>query len=333
MRLAIVRLTSLGDIIFCMASLQLIRRRFPDCSITWFADRRFADILDHHPDLDRVVKVDWKTVKQNFSWDGVRREYRRIREQGEFDLAIDLHGMLKSALIARMAGERTCGFHRHTAKEPWATLLYHSTLDVPLEINTVYRYASLAVGALGCELQEGELQEKSPYLFYGEEDAAVTRQYFRRDKKNVIFVTGSTWESRNYPKERFVFLANQLKENVLICYGNEAELATARFIAERSPFVTILPKLSLNQLKAAISQADLLIGGDTGPTHIAWANNVPCVVIFGPTPAQRIYPGPRCRILKSDSPVDERKLDKTDFSIREIPETLVLRQAEELLAG
>jgi len=333
MNIAIVRLSSLGDIIFCMACLQVIRRHIPHAKITWVADSKFADILDHNPDLHQVIKMDLKSVKRDFSFAKAAAEYRKLADAGKFDVVIDLHGMIKSALIARKLGKKTFGFARDVAKEPVATFLYDATASIDLEMNTVLRYTTLAARGLGIDFAEEELKEKEPFLFHAPEDEAVSKDMFRTDKKNVIFVVGSTWESRNYPKERFVTIANALKENILIAYGNASEFETAQYIAEHSPYATILPKMTINQLKGAISRADLLIGGDTGPTHMAWANNVPCVVIFGPTPAHRIYPGPACKILKSSTPVFERKLNKNDFSIREIEAPAVIALAEELLAS
>ncbi|MBJ6725942.1 lipopolysaccharide heptosyltransferase I [Geomesophilobacter sediminis] len=333
MKIAIVRLSSLGDIIFCMASLQVIRRHLPECSITWFADRKFADILDYQKDLERVVKVDLKGLKKSFSFDKLRQEYRQVAECGPFDMVIDMHGMIKAAAIARKVGTRTAGFARDVVKEPLATFLYDKKISIPLEMNTVYRYTSLAAQALGFEFDENELREKEPFIFHGPQDAAASDPFLRSDRKNIIFVVGSTWESRNYPKERLVTIANALRENILICHGSAAELETANYIAEHCEYAKVLPKLSINQLKAAISRADLLIGGDTGPTHIAWANNIPCVVLFGPTPAHRIYPGSKCKILKSSSVVREEKLNKNDFSIRELKEETIIALAQELLRG
>jgi heptosyltransferase-1 len=331
MNIALVRLSSLGDIIFCMAALQVIKRHRPDISITWFTDKKFADILDYNPDLQHIVKIDLKNLKGNFSFSGLKYEYSRLLEWGRFDVVIDLHGMLKSAVISRLVGGDTYGFHYHTAKEPLTSLLYGKTFDIPLEMNTVHRYASLVAQALRLPLTEEELIHKQPFLFYGDDDASCIIEYLSKDQKNIMLVVGSTWESRNYPKDKFVAIANALQGNILICYGNDQEYQAAQYIAERSLFVRVLPKLNINQLKAAISQVDLLIGGDTGPTHIAWANNIPCIVLFGPTPAHRIYPGATCRILKSSSVVTERRLDKNDFSIHEISEVQVIELARELL--
>ena len=331
MKIAIVRLSSLGDIIFCMASLQIIRHHLPGCQITWVADKKFADILDHNPDLDHIVKLDLKSLRKSFSISGLQCELHKLLAHGRYDLVIDLHGMIKSAVISRIIGKVTCGFHPDTAKEPLTALLYGKRIDISLEINTVLRYASLAAQSLGTTVTDQELINKRPFLFYTENEVSCSEKFFHSDRKNIILVVGSTWESRNYPKDRFVAVANALRENILVCHGNDQEYQTAQYIADRSPFVTILPRMNINQLKAAVSRADLLIGGDTGPTHIAWANNIPCIVIFGPTPAHRIYPSETCRILKSSSTVDDRKLDRTDFSIRDIPESRVIELARELL--
>jgi heptosyltransferase-1 len=315
-----------------MAALQVIRHQRPDSQITWFADKKFADILDYNPDLQHIVKVNLKRLKGDFSFKGLKREYVRLLEHGRFDAVIDLHGLIKSAVISRIVGGATYGFHPRTAKEPLSALLYSKKIDIPLDMNTVHRYALLATRALGLTLTEDELIHKRPFLFYGEDDVVFSREYFCDTRKNIVLVVGSTWESRNYPKDKFVTIANALQGNTLICHGNDAEYQTALYIQERSPYVRILPRMNLNQLKAAISRTDLLIGGDTGPTHIAWANNIPCIVLFGPTPAHRIYSGAACRILKSSSVVDDKKLNQNDFSIREIPEARVIELAMELLA-
>jgi len=315
-----------------MASLQIIKHHLPECSITWIADKKFADILDHNPDLEYIVKLELKSLRKKFSFSGLQHEYSKLLEHGKYDLVIDLHGMIKSAVISRIVGKVTCGFHPRTAKEPLTALMYGKRIDIPLEINTVFRYSSLVAQSLGITITEQELINKRPFLFYTQKDVSCSEQFFHSDRKNIILVVGSTWESRNYPKEKFVAVANALQENILVCHGNDQEYKTAQYLAERSPFVSILPRMNINQLKAAVSRADLLIGGDTGPTHIAWANNIPCIVIFGPTPAHRIYPSETCRILKSSSKVDDRKLDRNDFSIKEIPESHVIELARELLS-
>jgi heptosyltransferase-1 len=95
--------------------------------------------------------------------------------------------------------------------------------------------------------------------------------------------------------------------------------------------IKMLPKMNLKELTALISNCDLLIGNDTGPSYIAWANNIPSITLFGPTPATRIYETNINKLLKSPSKIDHYKLDKNDFSIKEIKEQDILDIAKKLL--
>ena len=122
-----------------------------------------------------------------------------------------------------------------------------------------------------------------------------------------------------------------LQENVLIVWGNEEERERAEWIAKNSSYATVMPKLSLNELKAFIASADLLIGNDTGPTHMAWGLNIPSITIFGPTPVSRVYQTPINRVIKSSSKVNPYKLNRQDFSIREIDPQKIVTMAKELL--
>jgi heptosyltransferase-1 len=329
MRIALIRLTSLGDIILCMASLQIIKRYLPACSITWIADSKFADILDYHPDLQYVVKLDLKGLKSRFSLSKTRSELEKLTRQKQFDLAVDLHGMLKSAIITRVTAKNCCGFISKQLKEPLAGWLYKSHFDVSLTMPVVWRYVSLTARSLGFSFSEEELIEKDPYLYYSDADAAFARQFLHPEKKNIIFIPATSMPYKNYPRDKYANIANLLGENILITWGNLNEKETAEYIADKSSFVTLLPLLNLNQLKAIVSQADLVIGGDTGPSHIAWANNIPSVTLFGATPINCIYATTQNKLIASRTRT--MGVDKRDFSITEIPERVILDAAEELL--
>jgi len=84
-------------------------------------------------------------------------------------------------------------------------------------------------------------------------------------------------------------------------------------------------------LKSIIAKSDLVIGNDTGPTHMAWGLNIPSITIFGPTPINRVYQTPINRVIKSDSEVDHYNLDKNDFSIGDIKSDDIIKMARELL--
>lgn len=331
MNIAIVRLSSLGDIIFAMASLQLIRRRFPAATITWVADSRFADILDHNPDISAVVKLDLKGLKRDFAAARLSSELSKLSHSGDFDLVIDMHGMLKAAVIAWKLGGPRVGFDWSTAKESLASLFYGKRCRVPSEVVGVRRFASLAGFALDFSPEESELTGHAPFLFYAPQDLETVSGFFSGATRNVIMVAGTSIAYKDYPATLMAEVARRLDAQVLVCHGNERERASAEQIATLAANATVLPKLTLNQLKALIGKADLVIGGDTGPTHIAWAMNVPSITLFGATPPDCIVPTACNRVITSGSRINYSRPDSNDLSIQTIPVDEIIRVAGEVL--
>jgi heptosyltransferase-1 len=152
-----------------------------------------------------------------------------------------------------------------------------------------------------------------------------------QEEEYILFVVGSTWESRNYPKEQFIQVANSLKKIVYIIWGSEEEHKKAIWMSSNSKYIKILPKVTLDNLKLIIFNSKLLIGNDTGPTHMAWGLNKPSITLFGPTPINRVYITNINKALKSSSEVNHFKLDKNDFSIKEISAYKIVEIAQELL--
>ena len=100
----------------------------------------------------------------------------------------------------------------------------------------------------------------------------------------------------------------------------------------QSEFISVLPKLNLDDLKRIIWQSSLLIGNDTGPTHMAWVLNIPSITLFGSTPGYRnTYTTKINHILESESKVNPYKIDKNDFSIKTIKASDIITKAKELL--
>ena len=330
MRIALVRLSSLGDITLCMASLQMIRRHLPDCHITWITDRRFAAVLEHQPDIQQIIALDLKGLKKQPSWSGLRGEYRRLREGGDFDMVIDLHGMIKSALVAATAGGKRCGFAGPALKEPLAAWLYQQSFEISMELPAVSRYSSLVARSLGFPLQAATGCGITPFLGWSDQDRNITDDYFDSRHRTALIVPETSAPYKNYPPEQYAQLASLLGGPVLVCHGNDRELAAARTIADQAANVRVLPRLSINQLKAAVGRSDLVIGGDSGPTHMAWASGVPSISLFGATPVC-INPTERNLVIKSNSRVNLVKPNADDTSVREIPVEEIAALAARLL--
>ena len=330
MKIAIVRLSAMGDIVHSAIVLQFIKRSYPESKIDWIVEKSMAPILQDNKDIDNIIPVELKKFKQTKKLSDLFSQIKLIRELPTYDYVIDIQGLLKSAIVTRLIKGTRCGFDKDSIREGIASFLYDVKIDMPYDANTIDRNVQVVSKSLNLGCTSQDIHDKKPFLFYKDEDKIIY-DYLKEDKKNIIFVIGSTWPSRNYPKEKFVNLANKLKENILVIWGSEQERLDGEYIAKHSDYATLVPRTNLNTLKALIDKSDLTIGNDTGPTHIAWGMNKPSITIFGPTPISRVYITDINKVVKSPSEINPFKLNKNDFSIKEIKEDEIFSIAKDLL--
>jgi heptosyltransferase-1 len=152
------------------------------------------------------------------------------------------------------------------------------------------------------------------------------------NKANIALILGASFKSKIYPVEQYAQITQELDANFIVLWGNESEKNMAQQLQKIAPAVQVADKLTLDELKAFIAQMDLVIGGDTGPTHMAWALNVPSIALFGSTPGYRnTYTTNINHILESESKVDPYKIDKNDFSIKTIKVSDIVKITKKLL--
>ncbi|RUM64497.1 MAG: lipopolysaccharide heptosyltransferase I [Sulfurospirillum sp.] len=325
MKIAIVKLSALGDIIQSAFVVQFIKKAYPDATLHWFAEEKFSGVLEGVPGVDRVCPVNLSRLKKSPS--ALFDEIRHIRRYGYYDVVIDMQGLIKSAIVSRLLGDDVRGFGKEGLREKQAAWFYTKGYAIPYDTPTTDRYRLLASEALGFTLSKEEVLAKAPYMYVKERPEFVPQGAY------ALFVVGSTWQSRVYPKEQFVKVAQGLHMPVVVAHGNEEEKAFAEYLAEHASNVTVLPKISLHELKAVVSHSTLVIGNDTGPTYLGWACNKPTVLLFGPTPPVRVYSDERTILLKSPSSVDPLKLNKNDYSIKEISPAEILDAAARVMAS
>lgn len=331
MKIAIVKLSALGDIVHAMVALQFIKAHEPEARIDWIVEQRFAEVLKHNPDIDNILTVNLKALKTDKF--GLFAEFKKVRSyrDNDYDLVIDAQGLIKSAVTAKLIGKRLAGFDADSIREKAASWFYDVKVHSPYDANTIDRNATVLSGPLGFGITREQILAKQPFLFYANENPQIY-DFLVKDRRNIVFVIGSTWESRNYPAEKFVKIAEALQQNCLVVWGSEQEKVTAEWMAAQSGYIKVMPKLDLNSLKALIAHADLLIGNDTGPTHMAWGLNRPSITIFGPTPVSRVYQTDINKVVKSASVVNPFRLNKQDYSINDIDEREIIEPARFLLS-
>jgi heptosyltransferase-1 len=330
-KVAIVKLSALGDIVHAMVALQFIKAHSPEIQIDWIVEERFAEVLKNNPDIDNILTVNLKALKTNKA--GIFAQLKKIRSyaSNNYDLVIDAQGLIKSAATAKIIGKRIAGFDADSIREKVASWFYDIKVACAYDANTIDRNALILSSPLGIDISTEQILNKKPFLFFNNE-APQIYDYLLKDRINIVLVIGSTWDSRNYPAAKFVKIAEALQQNCLVVWGSEQEKATADWMATQSELIKVMPKLDLNSLKALIAKADLLVGNDTGPTHMAWGLNRPSITIFGPTPVSRVYQTDINKVVKSASIVNPYKLDKQDYSIKDIDEQEIIKQAKFLLS-
>lgn len=327
MKIAIVKLSAMGDIIHAMVVLQYIKKQRADIQIDWVVEESFSQVLENNPHIDTILTVNLKAIKKNklafFS------EIKKIKSyaKNNYDLVIDAQGLLKSAITSRILGKKIAGFSKKSIREGIASYFYDDTVDIPYEKNAIERNVKILLEPLNLNLSKEEILNKEKFLYFNEEKELPINM-----SNYVLFVVGASVSNKIYPKAKFLEVAKALNENILVVWANDYEKEVANYLDQKLNNVTICPKLTLDGLKQIVSKAKLVIGGDTGPTHMAWALNVPSITIFGNTPAYRnTYITSINSVIKSESEVNALKLNKNDFSIQEIEAEDITHLAKELL--
>lgn len=330
MKIAIVKLSALGDIVHAMLALQFLKAQHPDLIIDWLVEQRFAELLRYNPHINNILTVNLKALKTDKF--AIFKQIQQVLSyaKANYDVVIDAQGLLKSALTARLLGNTVIGFDKHSIRESAASLFYNQKIACAYHENTIIRNLEVLTKAFNITVSHEQILNKQPFLFFHGEDKQLY-DFLSPNKRNIVFVIGSTWESRNYPIDKFVEVANALQQNCLVVWGSEAESIKAGAMANQSNYIQVMPSLDLNSLKALIAHADLLIGNDTGPTHIAWGLNKASITLFGCTPISRVYQTDINCVLKSSSVVNPYKLNKLDYSISEIEPKPIIDLAKQLL--
>lgn len=312
MKICIVKLSAMGDIIHTMVALQFVKNRYPNSTIDWIVEESFKDILSYNPHINNILSVNLKAIKKDKS--KIMEQIRLLQEyrKNDYDVIIDAQGLLKSALVSRFVKNKKIdsyivGFDKDSIREPIASKFYDKYIKIPYSANVIKRNLKVICDPLKVIINDKMVLEKQPFLF-------ISKQNSKKDY--VVFVIGASTKNKIYPKEKFLKLSKYIDKDILIIWGNDEEYATAKWLKEKNNKLNIDTKGDINHLKSIIQNASIVIGGDTGPTHMAWALNVPSIILFGNTPYKRnTYLTNINKILTSKSDINPLKIDKDDFSI------------------
>jgi heptosyltransferase-1 len=314
-RIALVKLSSLGDVVHALPLAATLRAARPAAHLTWVVERREAAILREHPALDDVVVADtrrWRRARSAGALGATVREMYRLQRRlaaARFDVAIDAQGLIKSGvLVAATRAPVRLGFARAVVREPLGSLFTTERVTPPRTASHVVDQCLALLDALGISERRHEFRLPSAPTAEAFAEEWLASVGIKPRHRLVVLNPGAGRADKRWPVAHFATLARRLVHDagvhVVITWGpGEEDLARGIASAEPAsgPGVVVAPPTDLDTLLALLRRASVLVAADTGPLHLAAALDTACVGLFGPTSARRNGPyGSRHRTLSSD---------------------------------
>lgn len=289
-RILIVKLTSLGDVIKALPVIDDIRGALPEVVIDWAVERPCDALVALHPGIDRVIPFELRRYRKERRYvAGLRALASDIRElrRHRYDLVVDLQSRMKSALVARLARGPAVGLACGPTSERHYDRLYRRTIARAaldgLDAVTAYR----AQAALSCGYPLSA-REASYGLRVTGRMPSVPGSIIAPDF--AVLLHGSSGEEKCWPEDRWIGVGRALQERSVRCFlpwGSPRERERARRLAAAIPGAIVPGKvLALADWVGVLASAALVIGVDTGLTHLAAACAAPTVAIFRATSAE-----------------------------------------------
>ncbi|HYK91511.1 MAG TPA: glycosyltransferase family 9 protein [Acidobacteriota bacterium] len=294
-KILIIRLSSLGDILHALPAFVSLRATFPDARIDWLVEQRNSFLLSAVDGIDEVLILDTYPMRaapwQLSSWESTGKLIRLLRSR-QYDLSIDFQGLLKTGLMSVLSGARDrIGFPRDLVRERPAHWFYRHTPEpprVPMHVVALNQLLAQSAGAHPV---------KSNVSFaVSDQDEALVQSLLDHEgiSRFVVVNPGGGWHTKRWDPARYGRLAVRIQEELelpVIATTGPGEKHLFTEISRHCGKTAVRNfQLEFLQLIPLLRKACLLIGGDTGPFHLACALGTPVVGIFGPTSPQRNGP-------------------------------------------
>jgi heptosyltransferase-1 len=291
----IIRLSAIGDVAMASGLIEALRARYPQARLVWLVQPEAKDLLAANPTLDDVIvwpRREWSTLWRRGRWwawaRAVRSFVRELRAR-RFDLAIDLQGLLKSGVWAWASGARE---RIGLGSKEGSGIFMTRVVERPRGDGIATEYVHLA-HVLGAPAESFRMN-----IPVADRDAEqITLQLRERGivGRYAVFCPFTTRPQKHWVEERWIELARRLPTETglpVVLAGGPGDVEAAHRIASRTRIANLAGRTTLAQAAALIRNAALLIGVDTGLTHLGTAFRIPTIALFGAT---RPY-------LKTDSP-------------------------------
>ena len=287
MRVLIVKLSSLGDVVHAMPVVHDIQSVYSNAYIDWVVEPAFAPLVRRVQGVDEVIECAQRRWRRAWWTSAVRAEWRSFRKRltdQRYDAVIDLQGLTKSALVARMAQGPSFGLANRTEGSSYelpARWLVDQTIEITPRIHALDRSRELVARALN-------------YRVGGPPHFGLQSHGVRTERPTVVFVHGSSRADKLWPEECWVDLGHRMVASgfdVALPHAGAEELARAQRLADAlGSHAIVWPMMPLDQLVDSMGGTHGVIGVDSGLSHIATALNLPHVQLYNFPTAWRTGP-------------------------------------------
>ncbi len=340
MRVLVVRVGAMGDVLHALPAVAALRKGRPDWVLDWVVDPRWAPLLVNAQ--GEAAVVDGVCLAETKLWS--RRpaslatlrsilNLRRTLRQARYDLVVDMQGTLRSAVIGWMAGARELVGYRDP-RESLAAGLYKRRIERRGR-HVIEQGAALLSEACGVALEAEPAA--LPHEAWADDWAAeVAVGGASEPRRLCVLAVGGGWRAKLWPAKRYGDLAIRLRAmgvDVVVNAAGQDDPVAAEVVAAGAGAARAVV-CNVTGLIALLRRAVLVIGGDSGPTHLAAALGIPLVALFGPTDPERNGPwGPGSRIVLRDpaSLTSYKHVDRLDPGLANLSVSVVLESAQRLL--
>ncbi len=277
MRVLLIKTSSLGDVVHCLPAVSDMARHVSGLRLDWVIEEPFSEIARMHPAVERAVVVRLRSWRRRLHQAQAWREFsafRRLIVSRRYDLIIDAQGLIRSALLARLACGPHCGYDAQSVREPPASFLYDRKFAASVTIHAVERIRRLVAQSVGYPLPAE--------TGYGLDIVADRPSWLTADR-HIVFAHATARPDKCWAARNWAELAQRASaEGVAIVapWGSELERQRSAVLAARVPGVITPPRLGFRELASLMASATAVVGVDTGLTHLASAVGAPVVAIY-----------------------------------------------------
>ena len=300
-KILLVKLSSLGDVLHNLPIVWDIRARLPDAQIDWVVEEAYVHLLQpllsrgDFKGIDRIIPFGLRRWKKSLlsltSWKQYF-SFKKELQEVQYDVVIETQGLLKSALVCALANKAPhavvaglANATEHSGYEPMARLFYTQSVQVPFQCHAVDRSRYVLCSALNWPL----IGRDEPVQFYSasEVEAASKQSSPVFKMPYVLFFHSTAREAKRWPNENWVDLGNTLAGRgyqVVLPWGNAVEKGVSNELASQIKGAVVPKPFSVEEAFSIVEGAALVVGVDTGLTHLAAVLNKPTIEIYCDSP-------------------------------------------------